>query len=393
MADIRELKARAYRLAEENIELYNHICDEIFRHPELGEQEVYSSQFLVSEMEKRGFRVQMPYGGLDTAFRCEIGSGSPKVAFLAEYDALPGYGPNKDTNGHACGHNWIAASAFGAADVLAQMKDSFEGTIVYIGTPAEEMRGGKVDLVNNGCFDDIDAVFQMHLTSGGTKINNRTLAIDSVEFTFEGVAAHASGNPWKGVNALDACYLTFSGINALRQHITTDARVHGIIEEGGVAPNIVPSHCVCKFYVRAADREYLNELTQKVINCAKGAELMTGAKLSVRYFENSYDDLRCNPLLTSLMAKNLDELGVTYDATEQQPSGSSDLGNVSKVCPTCYVSMDVGNTDGSACHEEPFLQHVNSPLAYDKNLKAVKAMAATALDFLTDEEVRKQLAK
>ncbi|MCI9403395.1 MAG: M20 family metallopeptidase [Oscillospiraceae bacterium] len=393
MTDVRELKAWAYELAQENIELYNHICDEIFRHPELGEQEVYSSRFLVSEMEKRGFRVQMPYGGLDTAFRCEIGSGHPKVAFLAEYDALPGYGPNKDQNGHACGHNWIAACTFGAADVLARMKDSFPGTIVYIGTPAEEMRGGKVDLVNNGCFDDIDAVFQMHLTTGMTKINSRTLAIDSVEFTFEGVAAHAAGHPWKGVNALDAGYLTFNGINALRQHITPDARIHGIIEEGGVAPNIVPSHCVCKFFVRAAERDYLNELTQKVINCAKGAELMTGAKLSVRYFENSYDDLRCDPLLTALMAKNLDELGVEYDPTEEPPAGSSDLGNVSKVCPTCYVSMDVGNTDGSACHEEPFLQHVNSPLAYDKNLKAIKAMVATALDFLTDEELQKKLAK
>lgn len=393
MSDIRELKERAYQLAQENIELYNHICDEIFRHPELGEQEVYSSRFLVSEMEKRGFRVQMPYGGLDTAFRCEIGSGRPKVAFLAEYDALPGYGPNKDQNGHACGHNWIAASAFGAADVLARMKDSIPGTIVYIGTPAEEMRGGKVDLVNNGCFDDIDAVFQMHLTTGKTTINNRSLAIDSVEFTFEGVAAHAAGHPWKGVNALDACYLTFNGINALRQHITPDARIHGIIEEGGVAPNIVPSHCVCKFFVRAAEREYLNELTQKVINCARGAELMTGAKMSMRYFENSYDDLRCDPLLTALMAKNLDELGVEYDSAEQPPAGSSDLGNVSKICPTCYVSMDVGNPDGSACHEEPFLQYVNSPLAYDKNLKAIRAMVATALDFLTDGELQKKLAK
>lgn len=394
MSNIQEVKQQAYRLAEENIALYNHICDEIFHHPELGNQEFYSSRFLVAEMEKRGFRVQYPYGGLDTAFRCEIGEGHPKVAFLAEYDALPGYGPNKNENGHACGHNWIAACTFGAADVLARLTEHFEGTIVYIGTPAEEGTGGKADLVKAGCFDDIDAAFQMHLTSGTTELNGRSLAIDSLEFTFEGVAAHAAGNPWKGVNALDASYLLFTGINALRQHITPDARIHGIIEEGGVAPNIVPSHCVCKFFVRAADRDYLNSLTEKVINCARGAELMTGAKMSYRYFENSFDDLRCNPVLVDCMAHNLDDIGyTTYNKEEKAPSGSTDLGNVSRVVPTCYVSLDVENTDGSACHEEPFLCHVNSELAYTANLRAVKAMAATALDVLMNAEVRQAIAK
>ena len=392
--DLKALKELAYKAAEENIGLYNNVCNEIFTHPELGNREHYSSAFLTSEMEKLGFRVQYPYGGLETAFRCEIGSGSPKVAFLAEYDALPGYGPNNDQNGHACGHNWIAACTFGAADVLRRISEHFDGTVVFIGTPAEEGTGGKVDLVNAGCFDDIDAVFQAHLTGGKTQLNSRTLAIDSVEFTFEGVAAHASGNPWKGVNALDASYLTFTGINALRQHMTPDARVHGIIEEGGVAPNIVPSHCVCKFFVRAADRDYLTELTQKVINCAKGAELMTGAKMSWRYFENSFDDLRCNPVLIDLMAKNLKDLGYDDFTTEEAvPSGSSDLGNVARVCPTCYLSLNAGNTDGTNCHEEAFLSHVNSETAYGRNLLAVKAMAATALDFLCNENVRKAIAK
>ena len=392
--DLKALKELAYKAAEENIGLYNNVCNEIFTHPELGNREHYSSAFLTSEMEKLGFRVQYPYGGLETAFRCEIGSGSPKVAFLAEYDALPGYGPNNDQNGHACGHNWIAACTFGAADVLRRISEHFDGTVVFIGTPAEEGTGGKVDLVNAGCFDDIDAVFQAHLTGGKTQLNSRTLAIDSVEFTFEGVAAHAAGNPWKGVNALDASYLTFTGINALRQHMTPDARVHGIIEEGGVAPNIVPSHCVCKFFVRAADRDYLTELTQKVINCAKGAELMTGAKMSWRYFENSFDDLRCNPVLIDLMAKNLKDLGYDDFTTEEAvPSGSSDLGNVARVCPTCYLSLNAGNTDGTNCHEEAFLSHVNSETAYGRNLLAVKAMAATALDFLCDENVRKAIAK
>ena len=364
------------------------LAQKIWEHPETAYDEVNACEWIAEALKGYGFDVEVGYVGLPTAIKATWGKGHPIIGILGEYDALPGYGPNKDQNGHACGHNWIAACTFGAADVLAHLTEYFDGTIVYIGTPAEETVGGKIDLVNAGCFNDIDAVFQMHLTTGETQLNNRTLAMDSVEFTFEGVAAHAAGNPWKGVNALDAAYLTFTGINALRQHVTPDTRIHGIIEEGGVAPNIVPSHSVCKFYIRAASREYLNTLTEKIINCARGAELMTGAKMSWRFFENPYDDLRCNPELIELMAANLDTLGVPYNKELKAPGGSSDLGNVSHVCPTCYVSMDVGNTDGSACHEEPFLTHVNSGEAYDKNLKAVKAMAATALDYLTSEKIR-----
>lgn len=392
---INELKNKAFALAEENIDLYNHICDEIFKHPEMGNEEYYSSKFLVTEMEKRGFRVQYPYGGLDTAFRCEIGEGSPKIAFLAEYDALPGYGPNKDQPGHACGHNWIAACTFGAADVLAQLKEHFNGTIVYIGTPAEEGTGGKVDLVNAGCFEDIDAAFQMHLTGAEkTELNGSSLAIDSLEFTFEGKATHAAGAPWDGINALDAAYLMINGINALRQHVKPDTRIHGIIAEGGMAPNIVPNHAVYKVFCRAADRDYLNTVTQKVINCAKGAELMTGATMSYRYYENSFDNLNCNPVLVEVMANNLTAMGYTnFGKEKKEPSGSTDLGNVSRVVPTCYVSLNVENTDGSTCHNEAFLAHVNGELAYKANLTAIKAMAASAIDVLLNEEIRNAIAK
>ena len=394
MSNIHEVKQQVYAIAEQNIDLYNHICDEIFRHPELGNEEYYSSKFLVEEMTKRGFRVQYPYGGLDTAFRCEIGEGHPKIAFLAEYDALPGYGPERNQNGHACGHNWIAACTFGAADVLAQVKEHFNGTIVYIGTPAEEGTGGKVDLVNAGCFNDIDAAFQLHLTSGKTLLNGSGLAIDSLEFTFEGKAAHAAGAPWDGINALDAAYLMINGINALRQHVTPDTRIHGIIEDGGAAPNIVPAHAVYKVFCRAADRDYLNTVTQKVINCAKGAELMTGAKMSYRFYENSFDNLNCNPVLVEQMAKNLEAIGyTTFGKDKQAPSGSTDLGNVSRVVPTCYVSLDVENTDGSACHNEAFLAHVDGELAYKANLTAIKAMAACALDVFMDAELLASIAK
>ncbi len=392
--DINAIKGKAYAIAEENAAVFNAACDEVFKLAELGSEEYKSAAYLTREIAKYGFSVEMPYGGVETAFRCELGSGHPKIAFLAEYDALPGYGPNKNENGHACGHNWIGAGTLGACIVLSRLKEHFDGTIVFIGTPAEETVGGKVDLVSAGCFSDIDAVFQMHLTGGKTELNGRSLAIDSLEFTFEGVASHAAGAPEKGVNALDASYLTFSGINALRQHITPDARIHGIISEGGVAPNIVPNHCVCKFFVRAADRDYLNGLTQKVINCAKGAELMTGAKMSYRYFENSFDDLRNCQELIPYMAKNLTEIGMTdFEVAEKVPSGSTDLGNVSRVCPTMYVSMYAGNEDESGCHEEAFLAHVNSPMAYEKLLVSVKAMAAGALDIYLNPALQAEIKK
>lgn len=390
---IQELKQGVFRLAEENKAVYEEISTELYEHPELSGQEMESSAYLVRKMQERGFRVQYPYGGIATAFRCEIGEGHPKVAFLAEYDALPGYGPGKDQPAHACGHNWIAASTFGAADVLAKVSEHFSGTIVYLGTPAEETIGGKIDLVHAGCFEDIDAVFQMHLQGGAmSELNSSSLALDSVEFSFEGKAAHGAANPWDGINALDAVNLTFAGINALRQHVTPDVRMHGIVSEGGLAPNIVPAHAAAKFYIRAASRDYLNDLTQKVIRIAKGAELMTGAIMSYRFFENPFDDLRCDETLTACVAEGMHLVGAEpYNTAFSGSTGSTDIGNVSQVCPTNYVAMGLGNTDGSDIHQADFLAQVNGPLAYDKLQKAIKAMAAAALDVFADENVQKKV--
>lgn len=280
---IKNIKKRAYDIENELGTEIEEVCDFIFNNPELGEEEYISSKYLVDKMKEYGFDTTYPYCNLDTAFRAELGDNDgPTIAFLAEYDALPGYGENKEA-GHACGHNWIAASTLGACIVLSKLKEDFKGKIVLIGTPAEETTGGKCDLVKAGAFDDIDICYQMHIEAFNN-INCRALAIDSLEFSFEGVAAHAASHPHMGVNALDAVQLTYAGINALRQHVKSDVRIHGIVSNGGEAPNIVPEKAACKFFVRASERSYLNEVTKKVINCAKGAELMTGAKLTYRYF-------------------------------------------------------------------------------------------------------------
>lgn len=292
-------------LAEDNLAAeIEEISEFVFNHAELGSEEFKSCKYLVEKLKEHGFTVTCPYLDLDTAFRVELYCGEgPKVAVLPEYDALPGYGPNKDEVAHACGHNWIAASTLGAA---------------------------------------------------------LTLAMDSIEFRFQGTASHAATYPEKGVNALDAVNLMFAGINAMRQQTRNDARVAGIITSGGAACNIIPDYAACQFYIRAKDRAYLEELTQKVINCAKGAELMTGAKLEYFNFENSYDDLVYHDGLRALMHKNLNDLGVTdFVDSDEEASESSDIGNVSHVCPTVYCELDTGARPKVFAHHETFLKYVH----------------------------------
>lgn len=336
------------------------ISEFIYQHPELGMQEFVSSKYLCDQLEDAGFEVTYPYLGIETAFRAELKcSEGPKVAFLPEYDALPGYGETGNENAHACGHNWIAASTLGATLALSKIKDKINGSIVVIGTPAEETIGGKCDLVDRGAFDDIDAAIQMHL-GAENNINVKTLAMDSIEFNFSGKAAHAAAYPQLGINALDAVQLTFAGINALRQHMQNDARVAGIVTKGGVACNTVPDQGSCRFYIRAAHRDYLKELTERIINCAKGAALMTGATLEYHNFENSYDELKYNENLRSILKQHLNELGVTdFVQDDASASGSSDIGNISLVCPAVYCEIDTGARPKVYAHNQDFLPYVH----------------------------------
>ena len=358
----------------------------VFDHAELGNEEFESSAFLAKELEKLGFSVQYPYAGVKTALRADLRCGEgPTVAFLAEYDALPGYGPNHDQVAHACGHNWIAATCYGACAALARCRDLFSGTVSFIGAPAEETTGGKIDVLRNGGYADVDAALQFHL-GNYTTMDVHFLAMDSLEFTFHGKAAHAAGQPHLGVNALDAVLLTFQGINALRQHITPDARIHGIVTAGGAACNVVPDYAQCRFYVRAAKRSYLDTLKEKVINVARGASLMTGAELEWRYFENSYDELRAHPALRQAMRENLAAFGITENAPPEKAmgSGSSDIGCVSQHVATAYTELATGLGPEVAAHMERFLEAVAGPRA-DKTMPVAAAvMAMTALDVYTD---------
>lgn len=361
------------------------INEYIFYNPELGDNEFTSSKYLVNLLEKNHFKVEFPYMEIKTAFRAEFGNNvGPSIVFLAEYDALPGYGSDKK-NAHACGHNWISAITVGSALVLSKLKDNFKGKIVVIGTPAEETVGRKVDMVNKGAFEGIDAVFQMHL-GANTSLNSSSLAMDAFQFKFNGKASHAASAPHQGINALDAVNLTFAGISALRQQLKSDVRIHGIVTEGGYAPNIIPDQCTCRFEVRSEKRDYLNEVSERVKNCAKGAALMTGTALEISNFENSFDDLVVNSVLIEIAKKNLEKCGIKDFVERKDPPGSTDLGNVSYACPTMYGNIGVG--DGKTKpHEEKFLEYVNSTEAKEKAIMVVRAISYSAVELYLNPEL------
>ena len=368
------------------------VSDYIFKNPELGNEEYKASEYLVNKLKENGFNVEENYCGMKTAFRAEKGSGSPKIAFLAEYDALPGYGKEKKP-GHACGHNWIAASTYGSTLTLSKIIDKLGGTVILIGTPAEETVGGKVPMVEQGAFDDIDIVLQSHLESQNN-IACKTLAIDCIKFQFRGRASHAAAHPEDGINALDAINLMYAGIGCLRQHIKSDARIHGIITQGGDAPNTVPDFTEAKFHIRSESRKYLDELTKKVINIAKGASLMTGTEVFYEKFENSFDNLVNLKSLQKLMKKNLEEVGIENINEEGKgASGSSDIGNVSQVCPTMYTEIALDIEEVCHVHDEAYLKYVNSLEAYDKLHKAIKAMCGVALEIYNNEKLLQEIKK
>jgi len=382
-----EKKKTAKKIAEASRRKFEQISDYIFKHPECGGNEYQSAEYLVELMRKEGFKVTYPFGSESTAFRAEKENGAgPTICFLAEYDALPGYGDDGGP-GHACGHNWIAASSAGAVITLSEMIDEVLGKIVLIGTPAEETYNGKVNMIKDGCFDDIDIVIESHLEME-TEITMTSLAMDAVEFDFKGKAVHASQYPHEGINALDAVLLTYAGVNSLRQHVLPDVRIHGIISEGGKAPNIIPDKAVCQFYVRGKDRAYLNTVTEKVIDCAKGAALMTGAELTHRMMEAPVDNIVTIPILVNLAEENLrNNEFVQVHRTKDIMPGSTDIGNVSNMLPTLYMEIGLDADQPFSVHTQTAMEYANSKYAYKKLNQIIKSMCGIAIDLFDKPEL------
>ncbi|MDI3522535.1 MAG: hypothetical protein PWP43_717 [Bacillota bacterium] len=378
--DLRTLKQKAWGEVERLKPRLAEICLAIHAHPELGGEEFFALDLLSRELAAAGFAVERGYFGIPTAFHAVRAgrAARPAVAFLAEYDALPGLG-------HACGHNIIGTAALGAALALAPLLAALPGGIHVFGTPAEETNGAKVPLAAGGAFRDIDAAMMIH-PSGRTVLTAPSLAMDALEFRFRGRAAHAASAPHEGINALDAVILTFNAVNALRQHVRPDVRIHGIITRGGEAPNIVPEEAVARFYVRAARRQYLDEVTGRVVNCARAGALATGAELTVNNFEYSFDEMRNNTALAGAMLANLTALGEEVVPCGEG-LGSLDMGNVSHVVPAVHPYISIG-TATLVSHTREFAAAAGSEGGLRAMVLGAKALAATALDVLLDAELR-----
>jgi len=346
----------------------------IHDNPELGFEEEKASTWLTSYLEDSGFHVERGIAGLATAFRATYGQGSPRIALLAEYDALP-------KMGHGCGHNIIATSALGAAVASKSIIDQSGGSVVVLGTPGEEVFGGKIDMVKAGAFKEIDVAMIVH-PDVRNMVTIQALACSSLEVEFFGQPAHAAAQPYKGVNALEAMILAFTSINSLRQHIKGEARIHGIITDGGEAPNIVPAHSAAVFLIRAPDNEYLDELNGKVLNCFVGASVASGARLEYSWRNKAYAPMKNNATLAGLFSQNLELLGRHVEAFD--PSfgfGSTDMGNVSQVVPSIHPTIAIASLE-VLIHTQEFVSAAASEAGHEGFVDAAKAMAMTVADIL-----------
>jgi amidohydrolase len=377
--DVSELKARVVSEIENHRDELKELSLRIHANPEIAFQEEKASTWLSDYLREKGFAVEKGICGLATAFQAGYGKGKPVIALLAEYDALPKLG-------HACGHNIIATSAVGAGIAAKLAVDEFGGTVQVMGTPGEESGGGKVYMVKGGAFKSVDAAMMIH-PAGLNTATTKFLALQALEVEFFGKPAHAAAKPEVGINALEAMLMSYAGINSLRQHIRDSARIHGIITDGGDAPNIVPSHTAGHFIVRAVEDSYLEELKIKVLNCFIGAATATGARLKYKWGETRYAPLRSNFVLARMFRKNLQSLGRRVHLVDPRIGiGSSDIGNVSQVIP-CIHPLIAIDTARAVTHSPQFAEKAASEAGMRGLFDAAKALAMTVVDLLADPAV------
>ena len=366
-----EIDSRRHQLSE--------LSQKIHSSPEPGFQEVKAATWLTQYLEENGFKVERGICELSTAVRGSYGHGKPVIAILAEYDALPGLG-------HACGHNLIASCAVAAGVASKPAIDRFGGSITVIGTPAEELYGGKAMRAERGAFNQL-AMAMMGHPGAHDAATTQALACQALEVEFFGQAAHAAAQPEAGINALEAMLQSFTAINSLRQHIKDEARIHGIVTDGGQAANIVPDHSAGTFLVRAEDDTYLDELKQKVLNCFIGAATASGARLEYRWGDIRYAPMRNNLTLAQLFSQNMQSLGRWVPlSAPSQAFGSTDMGNVSQIVPSIHAFVAIAPI-GTVTHSPQFALAAISEAGIQGLLDAAKALAMTVIDLLANHKI------
>lgn len=357
----------------------------IHAEPELAFEEHRSVAKIADLLSQRGFEIESPVAELPTAFSASYGSGDLVIGILAEYDALPEIG-------HACGHNIIAASAVGAGLALAPLADRLGVTIRVIGTPAEESGGGKVLMLERGVFDDLGAAMMVH--PGPEDIAGATsLAMADLAVTFTGREAHASAAPHLGRNAADAATIAQVGLGLLRQHLSAGQQMHGIVSDGGVAPNIIPARTEMHYYLRAQNSESLTELTERALACFEAGALAAGCTHEIRTVSPNYTELRPDPWLVGAYRELIVEMGRTPLAPAlegSRPLGSTDMGNVTHVVPGIHPVIGI-ESGGAATHQPAFAEACVTASADRAVVDGAVALAGTAIRAATDPVQRERL--
>jgi amidohydrolase len=356
------------------------VAARIHAHPELRFEEHQASAWLSELVSSRGIAVERGVAGMPTAFRARAGSGSPRVAILAEYDALPGVG-------HACGHNLIAAGGVGAFLAAARVVSRTGGEVVLLGTPAEEGGGGKIKMIEHRVFDGVDAAMMYHPFDRDL-LAHTALASLWITFAFEGIPSHAAAAPHVGHSALTACMDTFRLVDGQRVHFRDGVRVHGFITDGGQAVNIIPERAACEFSVRARDSEELARVRAIVERCARAAALASDVTLTAGV-RQGYRDMRNNMTLARRFGTHLTALGAApLETDDRVGAGSTDMGDVSHVVPSIHPYLAIVDENAALCHEVRFAAAAGSDRGTNTALRAAKALARTAAEFLADAELR-----
>lgn len=346
----------------------------LYDNPELSYQEHQSSARLAEFLAGHGFAVEHPAYGIETAFVARAGTSGPEVIICAEYDALPGVG-------QACGHNIIAAAALGAGIALQSVAEALGFRVTVLGTPAEEKYGGKADLIAAGAFAGAAASMMIH-PSPRDVVDPNVIAIAELDVHYHGKTAHASAYPQLGVNALDAFVQAYVNISTLRQHLYPTDKIHGIVVEGGQAPNIIPDYTRSSWYVRAQTRNRLEELLSKVNACFQAGALATGCTVEVEHVGHIYDELISNPTMTDLYLANSASLGRPLGRGADLPpsqAGSTDMGNVSRVVPSIHPMLSI-NCDPAVNHQAEFAAHTVTPNGERAIRDGALGMAWTVID-------------
>ena len=370
---------------EEAVRKHHHVavelCDDLYAHPELPDQEFRSSQKIVDILRKAGYQVEYPYLGYPTGFCGVLDNGDgPRVAILTEYDALPGLG-------HACGHNVHGSMSVLAALAMTELKDKFKGKVYVFGTPAEEEDGAKVGMAARGSFNQMSLALMIHSWSGGKSLADMdVLSLRNYIIEFSGLSAHAVAGPWEGHSALACARKFLDLIDARRECFTPDIHVNGVITEGGSFPNILPDRAVVRLEIRTGSLARLDQMDEDIRKCAKGACIALDCDVKfTRGFEDFADMVRV-PVLEGAVQQLFEELGQPY---EQVPEarGSSDVGNVSYHCPTIQPQLSISDTF-YALHTEQFREETVKPRSHEAIAVGAQLIAGLVYQTMTDDGFR-----